>query len=641
VPIIFTGSVDEISSAGILASGKILSTGSGTIVEAGFVWDTISSPSIDKSNTTVEGVVGTGTFSHQIDFDLISGKKYYTRAYIKTNNNIDYGNETTFISKGSKSPEIFSFTPENGKRGDTILITGNNFSNRITNNQVEVGDFICQIIENSKDRLKAVLPNYIFETGPRNVSVEVKGVGKAIANEDFIFEGPEVTSINPSSCGCETVEMVIKGEKFHPNISYNRVYFYKKESYPNNGRAAEVLSASETELLIRTPMLFTLGKYIISGISDNLSFTVPFEFEITSAIINKIEPLTANANEEIVVTGSLPPNTAIRFGNSFYGSIMDRNEDSLRVQIPFNSRVGEYPLTIETYCEQIQYPTNFTVTTEWKNHSIFPGTARTFTNSFTLGDVFYIILGTNLCTGGNHVNELWAYNTTNSNWSRKADFPGPGRTFSVTTTHEGKAYLGNGIDGATGYKLSDFWEYDPLGDQWNQLKDTPGARTSSLLFSINGNLYWGGGWKTVGYYDLYKFNFSNDVWEPLDGLPDHTGFIYYYNNKVYLIRNGPTSLEIYEFDHNNDRFISLDSNFNTSIEYAIQGENETLLLGNGNKILRLDLTTNEMIEYPGFTNIDGRNYYIGATLNNTIFIGLGSIGSATCFNDFIYLNLNE
>lgn len=640
-PMVLTGTIEDISPQGTVFAGRILANGDLPSEEKGFVWDTIASPSIEKSYSRFTGELNKGTFSKQIDFDLIPGKKYFVRAFLQQGEDIIYGNEVTFKSKGSNGPIIDSFSPKNGKRGDTLLITGDNFSNRITNNEVEIGDFVCQIIENSKDRLKVVLPKNIYETGLRNLSVEVKGIGKVIAEVQFIFDGPQVASINPSSCGCETVEMVIKGEKFHPNKSYNQVYFYEKETYPKNSHTADILRASENELVIRTPVLFTLGKYIISITSDNLSFTVPYEFEIASAIINKIEPLSANAGEEIVVTGAIPPNTAVKFGNSFYGKNIDRTDDSLRVQIPVDLRVGEYPLSIETYCENIQYPTDFTVTTEWKYHSTFPGTARTFTNSFVIGDTFYILLGTNLCTGGNHVNELWAYNTTNSNWSRKADFPGPARTFSITTTHGVKAYLGNGIDGDTGYYLSDFWEYDPQDNQWNQMIDTPGARTYSLLFSTNGNLYWGGGRRTVGYSDLYRLNFSEGTWEPLDGLPEYSGVIYYFNNKVYLIRERSFPLDIYEFDHNINRFISLQSNFNTSVEYAIQGEKETLLLGVGNKIIRLNPTTSEIVEYPGYTNIHDRNYYIGATLNNTIFIGLGSKGPENCFNDFIYLNLNE
>lgn len=94
-------------------------------------------------------------------------------------------------------------------------------------------------------------------------------------------------------------------------------------------------------------------------------------------------------------------------------------------------------------------------------------------------------------------------------WTRKADFPGPGRYGAAAFSIGDKGYIGLGsVEG--GY-LSDFWEYDPATDTWSQKADFEGhARNSAAGFSLGDKGYFTSGSYTPGDYD---WEWYNDLWE--------------------------------------------------------------------------------------------------------------------------------
>ena len=61
------------------------------------------------------------------------------------------------------------------------------------------------------------------------------------------------------------------------------------------------------------------------------------------------------------------------------------------------------------------------------------------------------------------------------NWIELSDFEGVARSGAVAFTIGDKAYVGTGYDGT--YWLKDFWEYDPLLNNWTRKADFPGGCT--------------------------------------------------------------------------------------------------------------------------------------------------------------------
>jgi hypothetical protein len=74
---------------------------------------------------------------------------------------------------------------------------------------------------------------------------------------------------------------------------------------------------------------------------------------------------------------------------------------------------------------------------------------------------------------------LWAYDPTLDKWTRKANFPGPGRGRGVGFALARKGYFGIGIT-PDGQGLRDLWQYDPVADHWQYVTDYPGQGNQLL-----------------------------------------------------------------------------------------------------------------------------------------------------------------
>jgi hypothetical protein len=132
-PRLQTYPVSHVSTTGATFNAGFIVRGSTTIYEYGFVWATVNNVYPTVSNTSdrvsYKGNVTESEFSTTIEANLIDGADYNVRAYIKTNEHLVYGNIMVFRSMGSdQGPEIISFHPQKAMQGDTIHISGKNFS---------------------------------------------------------------------------------------------------------------------------------------------------------------------------------------------------------------------------------------------------------------------------------------------------------------------------------------------------------------------------------------------------------------------------------------------------------------------------------------------------------------------------------
>lgn len=142
------------------------------------------------------------------------------------------------------------------------------------------------------------------------------------------------------------------------------------------------------------------------------------------------------------------------------------------------------------------------VTDTWTQKANFGGVARKYAVGFSINDKGYIGLG--------HLgNDFWEYDPLIDKWTRKADFLGVIRWGAVGFSIGSKGYVGTGMYVAEGNK-KDFWEYDPKSNIWTQLADLGGIqRAWAVGFSIGDKGYIGVG------YDISSSNYGrlSDFWE--------------------------------------------------------------------------------------------------------------------------------
>jgi N-acetylneuraminic acid mutarotase len=63
----------------------------------------------------------------------------------------------------------------------------------------------------------------------------------------------------------------------------------------------------------------------------------------------------------------------------------------------------------------------------------------------------------------------------------KADFGGNPRERAVGFSFDGKGFIGTGYDGATFIDRKDFWEYEPISNNWTQKEDFSGIARNSAV----------------------------------------------------------------------------------------------------------------------------------------------------------------
>lgn len=137
---------------------------------------------------------------------------------------------------------------------------------------------------------------------------------------------------------------------------------------------------------------------------------------------------------------------------------------------------------------------------------------------FSIGSKGYVGLGVRTPPYG-EMNDFYQYDPVQNNWIQLNDFPGAPRYGDVGFSMNGKGYVGLGYSFASGTAIyyKDFWEYNPVNDQWTRLPDFPGEGRyhHAIGYGVDGFCYVGLG----AINDFYKYNVSTGAWTNLSYLP--------------------------------------------------------------------------------------------------------------------------
>lgn len=149
----------------------------------------------------------------------------------------------------------------------------------------------------------------------------------------------------------------------------------------------------------------------------------------------------------------------------------------------------------------------------WTQKAFYPGTGKIATVGFSIDNFGYI--GTGSPTGqiGNETKQFWQYNPSTNTWLQKADFAGIERDRAASFSLGSKGYIGTGyrFDGVSPIELGDFWEYNPLTDEWTQKSSVPQlVRDNAVGFSTPTKGYIGMGYPNKT--DFWQYNPVTDSW---------------------------------------------------------------------------------------------------------------------------------
>lgn len=153
-------------------------------------------------------------------------------------------------------------------------------------------------------------------------------------------------------------------------------------------------------------------------------------------------------------------------------------------------------------------------TNVWTQKANYSSIGRRFGVGFSIGAKGYTGLGEASATLGFAFSDFYEYNPLTNNWTQKAAFPDGGRRRAVGIGNSTMGYISTGVDFNSNQK-NDIWEYNPINNTWTQKANlTNGKRTSATGFSINDMIYVSCGIDSASNMlnDLWMYNPSSNTW---------------------------------------------------------------------------------------------------------------------------------
>lgn len=533
------------------------------ITESGFLISSEPIPNF-KNSFVVNGKIISDHFENTINTDLVYNQEYYIRAFLKVGiDEIYYSEEQSFVSLGSTPPVINDISRAHIL--DTVTISGKYFTNKTNYIKVQFGSETSKVIESNDTIIKCIVPESIkhFDS-----PIEVKIYEKKVTHNGFSLFEPEITSVSSLNATFRE-ELIIRGDHFDFEKSRNKVYFGNIQStitysdrntlkivvpddLESSSEKIKVVAQlqetfnSESFQLIPPQISFVTkdvnvnqdiiiqGAYfhplvnknkiffesavanLISGDTQNLNTKVPLgPFPRRKAVV-KIQLLDLIVEYEIelnildkwvMVSDNLPfrfrrgPKNAVVVNNVAY--VLAREKDNYSDDSVYFWKLNNLDFTWER------------VNTIVPNHGTFAsGILETNGN-----EIFYYT--------SNSSNEFWKYSIESNAWSKLSDFPGARRDYPAHFSIGNDIYIGIGTDilPYTPISYKDFYKYNTLTDEWDQISDLPfdiwggHRRTGMASFVINNKAYLAGGASNTGDKDAWSYKPNLDLWEQIADFP--------------------------------------------------------------------------------------------------------------------------
>ena len=169
----------------------------------------------------------------------------------------------------STKPVIVSINPATGWGGDSVTITGENFSATAADNTVKFGSVAATVTEAFATRLVVTVPNHV--AGKVTVTVIVGSESTALSNGfTYATDNPlSITSVSPAT-GWKDDAVTITGANFSATAADNTVKF--------GSATATVTSASSTQLVVKAPN-HVAGKVDVSVTANGQTASLSKAFE--------------------------------------------------------------------------------------------------------------------------------------------------------------------------------------------------------------------------------------------------------------------------------------------------------------------------------------------------------------------------
>jgi hypothetical protein len=132
IPVITTTAISAITNTTASSGGTISSDGGSPVTVRGVCWSTTANPTTALSTKTTDGT-GIGTFSSAIT-SLTANTTYHVRAYATNSIGTAYGNDLSFTTTGSSTPDVYVAGYTVNSSGNTVaMLWKNGIATALTN----------------------------------------------------------------------------------------------------------------------------------------------------------------------------------------------------------------------------------------------------------------------------------------------------------------------------------------------------------------------------------------------------------------------------------------------------------------------------------------------------------------------------
>lgn len=197
------------------------------------------------------------------------------------------------VTTARPAPVVSGFSPNGGSAGTEILIRGEHFSPRASENLVYLGETPVVVRTANPTELRVLVPEGA-SSGPWRV--RVIGAGESASEDTFaVGSGTAVSAFEPVF-GPPRTRVTIRGIGFHRSRARVRVYLGEAR--------ARVIRASETELTVEVPRRnAATGRWLVDVRGGGRAYSEA-QFDVRYApVISGIEPTFGAPGTRLTVAG--------------------------------------------------------------------------------------------------------------------------------------------------------------------------------------------------------------------------------------------------------------------------------------------------------------------------------------------------
>lgn len=241
------------------------------------------------------------------------------------------------VTEANPKPVIRSVNPSDGPPGTEVNIGGDNFSARLADNHVRIGDKTAIVTAATPNSLKAIVPSGAT-SGPITVAVDEAGEAKG---GKFTVTAATVVGKFTPVLGPPGTEVTISGEGFAKEPGQNRVFL--------NGVRVPVKSSSPTALVVEIPKKAASGKFLVDvndgGRAETAdAFSLMYPPEVTKMI-----PVAAAPGASVSVVGKHFGSDVRVVSVTLNGkpvTVRAVSPTEIEVDVPSDAATGRFEVTV-------------------------------------------------------------------------------------------------------------------------------------------------------------------------------------------------------------------------------------------------------------------------------------------------------